>query len=271
MLLIVGEAIVVYQRQGDGPWTGPWPSGAPAISSYVASQLGVEVAFVGGVGRDDHAKVMTDGLGAAAHLIVSDDLPTATAYITYHGEDRSFDFRVTGSAAAAVPSAALGDLPERARWVHLSGSALVFGEPLATTALEAVRRGKAAGATISVDPNVRVEALTEAGRSALIAVLREADVLLPSEGELEALGVDPAGLDAVVCTTYGAAGAEVNGVRVEAPPVNAIDTDGAGDTFAAGYIAAALDGADPVSAARNGIRAAGAAVTVEGPMTVVFD
>ena len=288
MLLIVGEALVAYQRDlgtdglGSQDFIGPWASGAPAITSYVAGRLGVETYFVGGVGPDERGDVIRQRLSAAGvhleHLHVDDALPTATAHITYRGPDhREFDFKVAGTAATAVRD--VGDLPERASWVHLSGSALIFGEPLATTALAAFDRARQAGARTSVDPNVRPEALTEALRSALIDAVRRADVLLPSEGELQVLGVDveevlAAGV--VVCTTLGAAGVEVRdpagGVtKLPAIKVRAVDTDGAGDSFAGGFVAASLRGADPVTAARAGLTSAARAVVVDGPMTVEFD
>jgi fructokinase len=289
MLLIVGEAIVAYQRDigadgshTDAPYTGPWPSGSPAIAAYVAGRLGVPTVFVGGIGRDGHGKVMADGLAAGGvvidHLAVADEAPTATAYITYRGAAREFDFRVAGTAATLVTERNLGDLPERADWVHMSGSALIFGEPLAETTLSALRRARAAGARISVDPNVRPEALDRSARSALIEVLGLAHVLLPSEGELAALDVDAFSLvagGATVCTTLGSGGATVTDesgtTQIDALSVEPVDTDGAGDSFAAGFIAAALAGGDPVDAARAGVRVAAAAIQTEGPMTVVPD
>jgi tagatose kinase len=286
MLLIVGEAIVAYQRDvTDDPaagWTGPWPSGSPAIAAYVAARLGVPTVFVGGIGRDDHGRVMVDGLAAGGvdtgHLAVAAGAPTASAYITYRGGEREFDFRVTGTAATRVTEDDLGDLPERAGWLHLSGSALIFGEPLAGTTLTALRRARTAGARISIDPNVRPEALDGPARRALVEMLGLAHVLLPSEGELEALGVDAAALvagGATVCTTFGAGGARVadgtGTTPIDALPVEAVDTDGAGDSFAAGFIAATLAGATAADAARAGVRVAAAAIRTEGPMTVVPD
>ena len=276
MLLIVGEAIVAYQRENDDPFTGPWPSGSPAIAAYVAARLGVPTCFVGGIGRDDHGQVMTAGLAAGGvvtdHLAVSPDAPTASAYITYRGEEREFDFRVEGTAAVQVTERDLGDLPERCDWLHMSGSALIFGEPLAATTLAALHRARAAGARISIDPNVRPSSLSDRSRTALVEALRSAHVLLPSEGELEALGLNAEDLvagGATVCTTFGAGGATIaGGVHLVAPEVNAIDTDGAGDSFAAGFIAASLAGASPPEAAAAGIRVAAQAVQVTGPMTV---
>jgi tagatose kinase len=288
VLLIVGEALVAYQRDlgADGlgavDFTGPWASGAPAITSYVAGRLGVETHFVGGVGADRHGQEIRARLSAAGvqldHLQVDDALPTATAHITYRGPDhREFVFNVEGTAATAVQD--VGDLPERADWVHLSGSALIFGEPLASTALATFDRARRAGARTSVDPNVRPEALTEELRLALIGAVRAAEILLPSEGELEILGLDVEDLlsaGAVVCTTLGPAGVEVRDpqggrTRLPAIKVHAVDTDGAGDSFAGGFIAAALNGADPATAASAGLTSAARAVVVEGPMTVEFD
>ena len=83
----------------------------------------------------------------------------------------------------------LAALPESASWLHLSGSALLFGEPLAASAMSALRRARAAGATVSVDPNVRTEALTPASAALLAEALTLAHVIFPSTGELEALGL----------------------------------------------------------------------------------
>lgn len=243
MLLIVGEAIVAYQRDlgtdddTGQPYTGPWASGSPAIAAYVA------------------------------------------AHITYHGEaEREFAFAVSGSAATQVRVADLGTLPERAAWVHLSGSALVFGDPLAGTALAAFDRARRAGARTSVDPNVRPEVLGDDARTALAEAIGHADVLLPSGGEMEALGLEAARLvdaGATVCTTYGPAGAEVRErggtTRLAAVATNVVDTDGAGDAFAAGFIAASLRGASAVDAAGAGLRVAAMAIAVDGPMTAELD
>ncbi|GLY88755.1 carbohydrate kinase family protein [Actinoallomurus iriomotensis] len=290
MLLIVGEAIVAYQRDlGAGgtdtgqAFTGPWASGSPAIAAYVAARLGVDTRFVGGVGADEGGQVMRRaferaGVGLEGLREVS-GLRTASARITYRGDaHREFDFDVRGTAAGAVREADLGALPEHAGWVHLSGSALVFGDPLASTALAAFHRARRAGARTSVDPNVRPEALDEGARTALVEAIGHADVLLPSEGEMEALGLDPGRLaesGTTVCTTYGPGGAEVrergSTTRLEAVPAEVVDADGAGDTFAAAFIAASIAGASPVAAAGAGVRVAARAIGVEGPMTAELD
>jgi sugar/nucleoside kinase (ribokinase family) len=286
MLLIVGEALVAFQRDVSvtPPRTRPPdPSGAPAISAYIAAKLGVPTAFVGGVGADDLGRLFCWTLyGAGVQpgtVAVATHLPTATAKIDYHADgSRSFEFHVTGTAATAITADRLGDWPERATWLHVSGSALQFGEPLASTVLAAVRRARAAEAVFSFDPNVRLEAMSPAAADNVAELLGQADYLFPSEGELEVLGgateESLVGRGAIVCTTLGPAGCAVATPheRVELPASDGtvIDTDGAGDTFAAGFIAAVISGAKPVDAARVATGVAAKAIAVEGPMTVAL-
>jgi len=287
MLLIVGEALVAFQRDASvtpARTRPPDPSGAPAISAYIAAKLGVLTAFVGGVGADDIGALFCHRLyGGGVRpgtVAVSAALPTATAKIDYHADgSRSFKFDVAGTAATAISEDSLGDLPEQATWLHVSGSALQFGEPLSTTVLAAVRRARAAGAVLSLDPNVRLEAMSPAAGDNVAELLRLADYVFPSEGELDALGVTEAALarrGAIVCTTLGADGCVVTTPqrRVELAAASGgaevVDTDGAGDTFAAGFVAAVMTGAEPVLAARIAARVAAKAIAVEGPMTVAL-
>ena len=287
MLLIVGEALVAFQRDVSVTpvrTRPPDPSGAPAISAYIAARLGVRTAFVGGVGADGLGVLFRRTLYRAGvqrgTVAMLTDLPTATAKIDYHADgSRSFEFHVAGTAATAVTTDKLGDLPEQATWLHLSGSALQFGEPLASTVLAAAQRAHAAGAVFSLDPNVRVEAMGPAAADNVVELLSYADYVFPSEGELDVLGMTEESLvsrGAIVCTTVGAAGCVVATPveRVELPAASGgtdvIDTDGAGDTFAAGFIAAIMSGAEPVAAARVAGRVAAKAVAVVGPMKVAL-
>jgi sugar/nucleoside kinase (ribokinase family) len=284
MLLIVGETLAAFLRQlaadadQDPPFSGPWASGAPAIAAYSASMLGAPTHLVAGIGQDafgDEIRGRLSAAGVTCHESSGSRLkPTATAYITYYaGGHREFEFEVANTAATAVLEADLASLPESASWLHLSGSALLFGEPLAASAMSALRRARAAGATVSVDPNVRAEALTPAAGALLAEALTLANVIFPSTGEIEALGLsraDLAGRGATVCSTDGPHGARLetsDGAWViPAESSDPVDTDGAGDNFAGGYIAAAMAGATPLEAARAGSRAAAESIAVLGPM-----
>jgi sugar/nucleoside kinase (ribokinase family) len=284
MLLIVGEALVAFMRQlgadagQDLPFSGPWASGAPAIAAYSASMLGAPTHLVAGIGRDAAGDTIRSRLSAAGVTCHESDgghlRPTAAAYVTYYPDShREFGFAVSGTAATAVLEADLARLPESASWLHLSGSALLFGEPLAASAMSALRRARAAGATVSVDPNVRTEALTPAAAALLAEALTLAQVIFPSTGEIEALGLSRAELirgGVTVCSTDGPHGARLETREgtwvIPAESSHPVDTDGAGDNFAGGYIAASMAGATPQEAARAGSRAAAESIAVLGPM-----
>ena len=126
---------------------------------------------------------------------------------------------------------------------------------------------------MSLDPNLRPDAGPAAlARTAALAAA--ATVLFPSAGELEALGVDAAGLlarGALICHTRGADGALVARAghepqAVPAPVVAEVDPTGAGDTFAAAFVTATRAGAEPVTAARAACALAARSVGVLGAM-----
>jgi sugar/nucleoside kinase (ribokinase family) len=284
MLLIVGEALVAFMRQlvtgadQDLPFSGPWASGAPAIAAYSASMLGAPTHLVAGIGLDaagDNIRSRLSAAGVTCHESTGGHLrPTAAAYVTYYTDGhREFEFAVSDTAATSVLEADLASLPESASWLHLSGSALLFGEPLAASAVSALRRARAAGATVSVDPNVRTEALTPSAGALLAEALTLAQVIFPSTGEIEALSLSRAELarrGVTVCSTDGPHGARLETREgtwvIPAESCHPVDTDGAGDNFAGGYIAASMAGATPQEAARAGSRAAAESIAVLGPM-----
>src|SRR3954447_5936983 len=260
MLVIAGESIVVTSRSVDRPELAHTsPSGAPAIAAWVAARLGTPTVFLTAVGDDAHGRLIASTLVAAgidrSGLVVRPHRPTAHAEVEYQPDgSRRFDFAVAGSAAPTLEAADLGDWPERAQWVHVSGSAVLFGDPMATAIEELVTRGRLRGATVSVDPNLRPELSDARARERLAHLCRQAQVLFPSDDELQELGLDRDELvaaGATVCTPAAADGARLQRPGAEevlipaiARPDEVLDPDGAGDTFAGATIAALLAGLD---------------------------
>jgi tagatose kinase len=281
MLLIAGEPIVIVPRNPATADISPHPSGAPAIAAWVAARLGTATSFVGAVGDDVNGELIRRSLADAgvdlAAVAVRTDLPTATATVEYFPDgSRTFDFSVAASAAVALDIDSLGRLPEQAAWVHVSGSAVLFGGSLAEVVAAAVRRGRAAGATVSIDPNLRAELDDPVQLGQLRQLCTEADVLFPSAGELDALGLDEdqlVGRGVVVCRTMAERGARlragdlVRHIPAVAPPEAVVDPDGAGDTFAGAVIAGRLAGLSWVDAASAAARIVARAISVPGPMT----
>lgn len=268
-------------RQAPELYAGPFPSGAPAIAIDQAARCGATTQMFGAVGDDLLGRAicarLVEGGTDVTGIVVADDLPTGTAHVAYNGDgSRAFVFHIAGSAAErchvpAVPSGAI---------LMVSGSTL--GIPsLRAAVLDAAIRVRKAGGRIAVDPNVRPELMREPGAAAALnALLAGADFASPSEEDLAALmpGASVAeaaarlrehGID-TVAVTCGAAGVRVfhpgGEVVLAGHAVDAVDPTGAGDAFAATFVAMRAGGASVADAARLANAAGALAVTRLGPM-----
>ena len=285
MILAIGEALVEFRRTTadgrltvPGDWAGPFPSGAPAIFASVAARLGADAALVAAVGADAFGIAITERLRQDGVVLdglrVIPERRTAVAFVAYDAAGgRDFWFSVPDSAAVEVDQAALRALWPRVDWLHVCGSTLGFGGPVAEAIEATAQHVLRAGGQVSLDPNLRPDASPAAlARTAELAAV--AGVLFPSAGELEALGVGEAGLlarGALVCHTRGAGGALVARagdapLPVPAPAAEEIDPTGAGDTFAAAFVTATRAGAAPAAAAETACAIAARSVAVLGAM-----
>ena len=188
---------------------------------------------------------------------------------------RDFFFSVRGSAAEAIDAEAAARAAGDASWIHVSGSSIGFGDPLATIVEQTVAAGLRAGARLSLDPNLRPDSPPEA-RERTAQLARRASLVFPSPGELAALGLTTAELvDAgrarmrdprrrrAPRSTRGTPSAPV---AVRAPAVQEVDPTGAGDSFAAAFVSSFARDADPVRAATTACAVAAHSVTVLGAM-----
>ena len=143
-------------------------------------------------------------------------------------------------------------------------------------ALHAAVIARAAGVTVSFDLNFRPALWSAAAAlEAIDAMLPLADIVLPSLDEAEALtgltdeaaildrfGRGRARIVILKCGADGARLATDGGVSViPAHPVVAVDSSGAGDSFAGAFLAHYLETGDPLLAAEAAARVAAATVT----------
>jgi sugar/nucleoside kinase (ribokinase family) len=241
--------------------------GSATIAACAAARLGLRVALVGAVGDDALGRLTLEAVSARGVDVsacrVLPGLPTGATVVLAGADDRAI-LTATGAIghlrADDVPAAALA----RARHVHVGS---FFLQPaLAAGVPSLFRSAHAAGATTSLDPNFDASGAWDGGFHAAAV---EADVLLPNAVEAAALAgvTDPAeaarllarrGGPRTVAVKLGAAGAVgVSGEgppsSVPAPPLEAVDTIGAGDAFDAGFLAAWLEGRDLDACLRLGV------------------
>ncbi len=245
--------------------------GSAANTAAWLAHLGHTVSYLGRVGADllgRAAVVELAGYGVDTRIEVDPVLPTGVCVVvvTPDGERSMFP------SAGANEGLRGEDLPlemfAQGHHLHLSGYSLLNPGSRAA-GLEALGRAAAAGMTASVDPS-SVGLLNECGVAAFLGWTTGADLLLANAEESLLLSgrtdVDAAGgallrhyREVVVKT--GADGARWFGsdgavAGVPSVPAPVVDTTGAGDTFAAGFLPAWCSGTEPTESLRAGCAAA---------------
>ena len=292
-LLTVGEALVEVMRMGigqplhqPGPFTGPYPSGAPFICAVQAARLGLNVGAIGSVGQDAFGRCLLDQL-AEDHINSSGvrtlpDQTTGVAFVAYNADgSRNFVFSL-GAGGHLAPDMLDSALFTGLRCLHLMGSTLSMSHNALETGRKALALAQENGARFSFDPNLRPEMLPlDPARTAFAPFIAAADVLIPTADELIALTQQPDltsavdrlladNLQRIIVVTEGEAGCTVysqqGAQHVTGFTVTEVDPTGAGDCFDAGFLAGWLGGQPLTDAARLGNACGALAVTQQGPM-----
>lgn len=265
-------------------YSGPYPSGAPAIFLDQAARMGAETEMVGGIGDDGfgHAvlnRLKADGVGTAG-VTVNANKSTGVAFVSYFDSGaRDFIFHLNNTASDyfTVPD---GLLHPADTFLHVSAASL-GNATMRNMIMTTTRQVVDAGGKISCDPNARPELMRDTDvREALNEVINCATCLMPSTSDLEYLFPDmseDAAVDHllksnadVIVIKRGAEGATVvsgderhdfRGHRVEE-----IDPTGAGDCFGGTLIALLAQGAALRDAGEQANAAGALAVTKRGPM-----
>lgn len=256
----------------------PTPGGSAANTAAWLGSLGAAVDFVGCVGdadADQHAELFR-AVGVTPHLQVEPGMPTGTIVILVNGEERSM-LTERGANAALRADALTDDVLDAAALVHVSGYTIVkdFGSRAAHRILERVRER---GLPFSVTPGSHGY-LEPYGAARFLDDVRGMQVLIPNlaEGRLLSGRDHPDDVGAallehapIVLLTRGPKGAVL--FRRDAPPLRVppagvahlVDPTGAGDAFAAGFLASWVPGRDAEAATRAAVRVAARAVMLIG-------
>ncbi len=258
-VLVVGEALIdiVEGADGDRELVG----GSPANVAVGLARQGHGTRLLSRLGRDGRGErivAQIEGSGARVDERSFTDAPTSTARARLRADGSAeYDFAITWD----VPDLSASELAN-VRAVH-TGSIALFLEPGGRSVLETLRGAAAAGAIVTIDPNIRPALLPD--RSAALArfgdAAASADLVKLSDEDAAWLFPD---LDAdgvldrlaqygprVVVLTRGGDGLIARGPHgvIEARPlaVTVADTIGAGDAAMASLISSVLDDARVLS------------------------
>ncbi|MFC8586207.1 carbohydrate kinase [Streptomyces sp. NPDC057217] len=242
--LVIGECVadIVRAPEGSGAVDRVHPGGSPANVAYGLARLGRDVTLLTQLADDPAGRLIGAHLRDAGVRVEIGGRPerTPSAVVGLDAEGRAtyaFDIAWT-LEAGALPAGAPAH-------VHI-GSIAAVTAPGAAAVLAGAERLRDR-ATVSYDPNVRPELMGEHG-PAVARVERcvaLADLVKASDEDLAWLypGEEPEAVaarwldlgPAVVLVTRGAAGSFAvtrhHTVAAGAPPVDVVDTVGAGDSF----------------------------------------
>lgn len=237
--------------------------GAPANVAVGVAKLGVRSAFIGAVGKDPFGDMLLEFLkreGVYDGWVARKNARTSLAFVIAEpGGERSFFFYRPPWAMTADAMLEEGDVDwqalGRVRVVHVSGVAL-SQPPLRDTVLRVMKHARERGAHVSFDPNYRPDIwLGDLARARMMfrealaftnTVMLGQDEMRPLLGKedcealAEELLSESSSLE-YVAMRLGAQGAYVKSRKgeeelVEAFRVDVVDTTGAGDAWAAGFI-----------------------------------
>ena len=280
-VVTLGECLIAFVATAPGPLSEAttferFVAGAEANVAVGLVRLGHTVTFIGRVGADGFGDAIRRRL--LGEGVRSDDLTTdgeATTALMFR------ERRILGPAqvvyarrdsagshlsAADVDRAGAGGAFQGARWLHLTGITPALSDDARAATVRAIDLARAAGATVSLDLNLRRRLWSdEAAAPVLRALAGRVDVLFGSPDELAVVtGLrdddDPAALaraavdlgPTIAVAKLGADGAlavdrdgdDLPVARSGVPLPAVVDPVGAGDAFCAGFIAARLDGSD---------------------------
>jgi sugar/nucleoside kinase (ribokinase family) len=244
----------IYRRRG----------GSAANVTAFAASAGIPARFIGRVGDDALGSRLVDDLAAGGvdvRVQRAGRTGTIVVLVDPSGERTMLPDRGAATELAGVPH----DWLDAVSLLHVPAYSLVV-EPLASTCLGVAASVRAGGGRVSVDAS-SVAVLEQYGVAPFRQLVRRLapDVLFANAAEAHLLGDEPS-LAPLVVVKDGPNPVTLRpgGAVAVAPVAAVVDTTGAGDAFAAGFLSVWMDGADARSAAVRGNALAATTLSVPG-------
>lgn len=292
VIIAVGELLVEFVSHHKGcelkalsEYSGPYPSGAPAICIDQAARLGAATALYGGVGADNFGAALIERLNTngvdTSGIEQLENKTTGVAFVSYFEDgSRTFIFHLNNTAADAIDQSAV-TLPQGPQIMHISGSSL--GNPLLRTAIESSAESVLkSGGQLSCDPNARPELMKDAEvNSVLTGLIAKSSYLFPSDSDLEFLYPGCSQEQAIeklldtgvetIALTRGEQGSTIytadnSPLHLNGHAVVEVDPTGAGDCYCGTFLALTARGESVETSGRYANAAGAIAVTRRGPM-----
>ncbi|RCW72935.1 carbohydrate kinase family protein [Pseudorhodoferax soli] len=259
-IAFIGEALIDFTAQpGADLQLQGHVGGALLNGAVAAARLGAAVGYLTQLSTDLFGERLLAHLqanGIATDLVLRSSAPSTLAFVERTPQTNRYAFYMQGTADVLWAPDPLPTLPDGCRWLHY-GSNLLTREPSGQRVLDFARAQR--GRVLRVfDPNARPSLVQDlpAWRARCAECIAECELLKLSDEDCTLLApgqpLERAALawlqagPVAVLLTRGAQGATLYRrgrppLAVRPPPVQVVDTIGAGDTFGAGLSVALLD------------------------------
>ena len=256
-VVALGELLIdfapVSRSETGYPVLAAQPGGAPGNFLAALNKFGLRTAMIGKVGDDMFGRLLLGTLQAAgidtSGVLADPSVFTTMAFVSLdESGNRDFSFARKPGADTCLRPEEVNETLLRSTKVFHFGTLSLTDEPAAAATRKAIEAAKAAGALISLDPNLRkpLWKSEEDAKSAIEWSLRQADIVKISDEEIDFLwGLSPEegaqklireyGVS-LVYATLGPKGCHAvtasQAVTVSSPSgIHVVDTTGAGDIF----------------------------------------
>ncbi|EHI97533.1 MULTISPECIES: sugar kinase [unclassified Clostridium] len=268
-VITIGDAMIAMCPQEKGPIifcdTFKRKTGGAELNVAIGcARLGLKSGWISRLGNDDFGKyilktVRGEGIDTSEVELV-DGHPTSVYFreVLSDGSSRSFYYRENSPTSTMKSEELNEEYFKQSKVLHITGVFPSITKNNQEIILEAVKLAKKHNLTVSFDPNIRLKMWTKEEAKAYIEkLLPDVDILLVGDEEIEILlgetTIEDAiktfhgyGIDKVIVKkgAKGALGSDGKNVyEVEAiKPKALVDTVGAGDGFAAGFLTAFCEG-----------------------------
>ena len=238
------------------------PGGSGANFAVWLASLGVATELTARVGSKDLSRLALhfNAVGVAPNLQPDATLETGRIVVLVEGNSRTFFTDRGANKTLDVNGLSLSDTDV----LYLSGYSVVSLGVEKTKRL--IEQAGSAGALVAIDPG-STSFIAEFGVRNFLEAIEGSDMLFPNLEEYQLLSASANLAEDFpeVVVTKGEEGAEVIGVAsIPAVSVQVVDPTGAGDAFAAKYLAERLKGSPSEVALRSANEFAAGAVTKAG-------
>jgi 2-dehydro-3-deoxygluconokinase len=252
----IGETMVSFVSTEEPVCYRAIAAGAESNVAMAMARMGCRTSWLSRVGDDPLGRLVEASVGSAGvdvTVVRDPDRPTGVMVKHVAGSEKVSSYYRSESAARALGPDDLQRAVD-ARWIHVTGITPALSASARELVHAVVSRDMSHDGRVSFDVNYRPRLWPDARTAAetLLPLARSADVVFVGDDEAHALfdtDSTPSLVDLILrrdgqelVVKRGRGDASVNTVdgeiSVPAMPTHPVDVTGAGDAFAAGYLAA---------------------------------